>query len=88
MGADPNACRWCGIPERQHYQQWKPPVGWHKWTPPTDEQRLDRMHARRAERLAPPEAPNPALRVTLAADDGPLLAAAGSALHAARTEEA
>jgi hypothetical protein len=46
----PSACRWCGIPEREHCQQWKPPVGWHKHQPPTDAQILARMLARRAAR--------------------------------------
>jgi hypothetical protein len=44
----PNGCRWCGLPERDHYRQWKPPVGWHGWVAPTDAQRKDRMLARRA----------------------------------------
>lgn len=48
--AAPNGCRHCGIPARQHAQQWKPPVGWHKWEPPTDAQILARMKARRAQR--------------------------------------
>lgn len=45
----PNGCQHCGIPARQHAQQWKPPVGWHKWEPPTDAQILARMKARRAK---------------------------------------
>lgn len=48
----PSACRHCGIPEREHYQQWKPPVGWHRWEPPTDRQILRRMQMRRALRTA------------------------------------
>ncbi|ONI92657.1 hypothetical protein ALI22I_02635 [Saccharothrix sp. ALI-22-I] len=43
----PNGCRWCGLGEREHYRRWKPPVGWHHWTPPTDDQRKERMQARR-----------------------------------------
>lgn len=43
----PSACRWCGIPERLHMQQWKPPVGWHEWQQPTQEQIKARMLARR-----------------------------------------
>lgn len=43
----PGGCRWCGLDAREHAQQWKPPVGWHKWEPPTLEQRKDRMLARR-----------------------------------------
>jgi hypothetical protein len=48
--AEPNGCRHCGIPERRHYQQWEPPVGWHAWAQPTDSQILVRMQARRAAR--------------------------------------
>jgi hypothetical protein len=47
---DPSGCQHCGIPKSQHYQQWKPPVGWHQWEPPTDAQTLARMKARRAAR--------------------------------------
>lgn len=43
----PGGCRWCGVEEREHMQRWKPPVGWHKWEPPTLEQRKERMKARR-----------------------------------------
>jgi len=50
---DPGACRWCGIPRRGHFQQYVEAVGWHKHTEPTDAQRLERMKARRAARLAP-----------------------------------
>lgn len=46
-----DGCRWCGVPQGEHMQRWKPPVGWHTWTSPTDAQRLDRMLARRAARL-------------------------------------
>lgn len=44
---NPSGCRWCGIDERQHMQQWKPPAGWHQWEQPTTAQRLARMKARR-----------------------------------------
>ena len=47
---EPSGCQHCGIPERRHYQQWKPPVGWHQHTAPTDPQILTRMKARRAAR--------------------------------------
>jgi hypothetical protein len=47
---NPNGCRWCGIDRRPHFQQWKPPVGWHQWEQPTQQQIKDRMLARRAER--------------------------------------
>nr|BEK68795.1 hypothetical protein KPHV_60220 [Kitasatospora purpeofusca] len=50
MNATPSGCLHCGIPERQHYQQWKPPAGWHAWVQPTDSQILARMQARRAAR--------------------------------------
>jgi hypothetical protein len=49
---EPGGCRWCGVPEREHLQQWKPPVGWHVWENPTQEQRKARMLARAAERKA------------------------------------
>lgn len=47
---EPSACRWCGIPKRSHFQQWKKPVGWHTWTHPLQEQIKARMLARRAAR--------------------------------------
>jgi len=43
----PSACRHCGIPQREHYQQWKSGPGWHRWEPPTDRQILARMQIRR-----------------------------------------
>jgi hypothetical protein len=43
----PSGCRWCGVDEREHMQRFKPPVGWHKWEPPTLDQRKERMLARR-----------------------------------------
>ncbi|GAA3691675.1 hypothetical protein GCM10022420_090700 [Streptomyces iranensis] len=49
----PSGCRWCGVDEREHMQRWKPPVGWHKWEPPTLEQRKERMKARRRRPGAP-----------------------------------
>jgi hypothetical protein len=52
--ADPSGCRWCGVDQRDHMQRWTPPSkdgpGWHKWTPPTQQQTKDRMIARRARR--------------------------------------
>lgn len=48
---DPMGCSWCGIPSRDHMQRYKPPVGWHKWAAPTQEQILARMLARRTARL-------------------------------------
>lgn len=47
---EPSACRWCGIPAREHGRQYLPPVGWHQHTPPTTAQILDRMKARRASK--------------------------------------
>ncbi|MEU1309464.1 hypothetical protein ABZ419_11295 [Streptomyces cinnamoneus] len=52
MTASPNSCRYCGVEERGHAQQWKADVGWHKWASPTEEQIKARMLARRAERNA------------------------------------
>ncbi|GGZ83186.1 hypothetical protein [Streptomyces rubiginosohelvolus] len=44
----PSGCQHCGIDQREHMQRWKPPVGWHKWTAPTQDQIKTRMRARRA----------------------------------------
>ncbi|MFF4417043.1 hypothetical protein ACFYY8_31365 [Streptosporangium sp. NPDC001559] len=44
----PSGCRWCGLEQREHFQRWKPPVGWHVWEPPTKEQIGTRMRERRA----------------------------------------
>lgn len=49
----PNACQHCGIDEREHMQRWKPPVGWHWWEQPTQDQIKARMHARRTARKDP-----------------------------------
>jgi hypothetical protein len=49
--AEPSACGHCGIPRRQHYQQWTGEAGWHQWAPPSDGQILGRMIARRADRI-------------------------------------
>ncbi|MFJ3923077.1 hypothetical protein [Streptomyces sp. NPDC090022] len=48
----PSGCRHCGIPEREHCQRWKGPVGWHRWEAPTDRQILARMRLRAAYRTA------------------------------------
>ncbi|GAA1431818.1 hypothetical protein GCM10009601_51610 [Streptomyces thermospinosisporus] len=45
---NPSGCRWCDLDERGHARQWKPPVGWHKWEQPTQEQVKERMRVRRA----------------------------------------
>ncbi|MCU1617217.1 MAG: hypothetical protein JWO98_4757 [Frankiales bacterium] len=53
-GPTPQGCQHCGIPHREHFQQWSPPSkggpGWHKWEPPTQEQIKARMNARRNAR--------------------------------------
>ncbi|MFE6225428.1 hypothetical protein [Streptomyces sp. NPDC057854] len=43
----PSACRWCGIEERAHFQQWTQSAGWHTYEPPTQQQIKARMTARR-----------------------------------------
>ncbi|MGW2520483.1 hypothetical protein ACWC09_26410 [Streptomyces sp. NPDC001617] len=48
----PNGCRLCGIEQRGHARQYKPPVGWHTWQPPAQQQIKARMLARRAARTA------------------------------------
>jgi hypothetical protein len=53
----PDGCRWCGIPQYGHYLRYRASASWHQWTKPTDAQRLARMKARRAQRLAPPPEP-------------------------------
>lgn len=50
----PNGCRHCGTPEYGHVQIWTRDAGWHKFTEPTDEQRLTRMRNRQAARPAEP----------------------------------
>lgn len=50
---EPSGCQHCGLPKLQHYQQYKPPVGWHQWTQPTTAQIKARMLARRAARTTP-----------------------------------
>lgn len=47
---EPSACRWCGIPKRDHAQQWVNGVGWHCHADPTDRQIKARMIARREAR--------------------------------------
>jgi hypothetical protein len=47
---NPMGCHHCGLDSREHAQRWKPPVGWHKWTQPTQDQIKARMLARRAAR--------------------------------------
>lgn len=44
----PDGCQHCGIPERQHMTRWKPGIGSHQWTAPTQEQVKTRMLARSA----------------------------------------
>jgi hypothetical protein len=84
----PNGCRHCGQPERDHYRRWTEAAGWHKWAAPADAQRIERMLARRAARLAPKpaHAPTPPdLVLTLSVDTGPLVRALRAASSAART---
>lgn len=50
VGEPPSGCRWCGIDQREHARQWKPPVGWHQWTQPTQAMILERMRRRRGNR--------------------------------------
>ncbi|WP_441251178.1 hypothetical protein [Kitasatospora sp. McL0602] len=52
--AEPSACAHCGIPRREHYQQWTNAVSWHQWASPTSAQILARMKARRAGRTPVP----------------------------------
>lgn len=47
----PNSCRWCGIPEREHGQRWTPSKSWHAWEAPTAAQRRARMLTRRMLRI-------------------------------------
>lgn len=44
----PMACRWCGIPEREHAQSWVKGHGYHSWVQPTRKQ----INARLAVKLA------------------------------------
>lgn len=46
----PSGCALCGLSDRDHYQRWARPVGWHQHVPPTAAHILDRMRARRADR--------------------------------------
>lgn len=67
----PDGCRWCGHERRSHGQLWKPSVGFHKWAEPTDAQRLARMKARRAARIAAkqPKPIRPELLVEISVED-------------------
>jgi hypothetical protein len=80
----PDGCRWCGHDRRGHAQSWKPSAGWHKWTAPTDAQRLARMKARRAARNAArqPKPVRPELTATITADDSGFQEAVDFALWA------
>lgn len=71
---DPDGCLWCDHPQRGHFQRYKEPIGWHKWTEPADAQRLARMKARRAAWLA-------------ARQPKPYITAAGLTLIAIRGED-
>lgn len=52
---EPDACRWCDIPQRGHFRQWHPEQQWHTWQAPIQRQRLERMLARREARTEVPE---------------------------------
>lgn len=49
---DPSGCGVCGINARGHFERWASGPGWHRWTEPTNEQRRERMLARRALRAS------------------------------------
>lgn len=46
----PSGCQHCGTPKRDHMQRWTKSTGWHRYTPPTQEQIKARMLARRDSR--------------------------------------
>ncbi|MFD6335699.1 hypothetical protein ACFWGI_39780 [Streptomyces niveus] len=48
----PYGCSWCGDERHHHGAQWTPIIGTHTWMEPNQAQILDRMTARRADRLA------------------------------------
>lgn len=64
---NPDGCQHCGISRRAHARQWKPPAGWHQWTPPTQAQILARMLVRRATRPTRPVTAQDRLRAVHAA---------------------
>ncbi|TMR92570.1 hypothetical protein EJK15_44000 [Nonomuraea basaltis] len=45
----PSGGRWCGLPERGHFQRWTAEARWHGYTPPTQEQIKQRMLTRAPE---------------------------------------
>ncbi|MFJ5294490.1 hypothetical protein [Streptomyces sp. NPDC088348] len=45
--ASPDGCRWCGTDRSAHGRRYVESRGVHAWEPPTNAQRLARMHARR-----------------------------------------
>jgi len=46
----PSGCTHCGLEQRDHGQRWTTAAGWHRYTPPTQQQIKDRMNARRSTR--------------------------------------
>ncbi|MFI0915213.1 hypothetical protein [Streptomyces abikoensis] len=44
---EPYGCRYCGIPEAAHLQQWSANEGWHGFREPTEKQVVKRMLRRR-----------------------------------------
>lgn len=47
---NPDGCQWCGDDRSAHGRSWEQSAGMHGWEPPTRDQRLARMTARRARR--------------------------------------
>lgn len=47
---NPNGCRHCEVDRDTHLQRHHPDVKWHQWEEPTNEQRKERILARRAAR--------------------------------------
>jgi hypothetical protein len=48
---EPSSCSYCGVRERDHFEQWSARIGWHAWIAPTDEQIMARMLCRRRDPL-------------------------------------
>lgn len=67
----PDGCRWCNLP-RPHGHQYVEGIGQHQWAQPTDRQRLERMKARRAARLAARGPLDPDTIATITANAGQL----------------
>lgn len=61
----PSGCAWCGVSADRHFSRWAHLAGHHAFVPPTDEQILRRMLARRSERRRDPATMAEAFDVTL-----------------------